>query len=119
MNVTARNVSAGLLIAAIAGLSGWVLAISERVKAVETTLPAHQYRIESLESGRTTPISAEATARLNSLTQQIAELRGDVKDLAKGQAQIMDRILDGRLRNGEVFKEPPSIGLVKPKARGG
>jgi len=81
MSATIRQLLAALLIAAIAGLTGWVLAINARVSVVETQQGAAVQRLESLESGRTTPISAEARARFEAVQIQLDAIRGQLAEL--------------------------------------
>jgi hypothetical protein len=84
----------GLTVGLLLGLGGWTLAISQRVTAVETNSNAHAGRLEALESGRTTPMSAETRAEFNSVRKDIAELQESTRTLSNGQSAIMSRLLD-------------------------
>ena len=68
---------AGLLLAGAPG----ALIVLPRLAAIEKGDESQSIRISNLESGRTTPISAEATARLNQHDRELAELRIMVRDL--------------------------------------
>jgi hypothetical protein len=84
----------GVSVGAVLALGGWTLAISQRVTAVETNSNAHAGRLEALESGRTTPMSAEARAEFVNVRRDLAELQESIRTLSNGQSAIMSRLLD-------------------------
>ena len=102
---------------ALGATAGWVLTISERVTKIETHQMSNERRLESLETGRTTPMSAEARATLAAVSSELAQLRRDFErelvSVHEGQAELLRYMM--KLKKGAYLGEetplPPLLAF--------
>lgn len=84
-------IAATLVVSAITGLAVWTFQMAERISVLERTDSALEQRLNGLETGRTTPMSADARIRFEEIEQRLNRQIGHLEaDVAKLQMQHED-----------------------------
>ena len=92
MNTKWSQWLAGVLIGVILAGAPGALLVLPQLSAIAKTLEAMDERVTSLETGRTTPMSAEARVRFDGVDNRIDQLQKVVDKISDGQTSILERL---------------------------
>ena len=76
------TISGALIVAAIAGMFGWLVNTSQAISAHEERITANSNRITALENGRSTPMSQEARAEFSAVRQRLDQIERRLDETA-------------------------------------